>query len=554
MAITYPKSLEDTDSPQSEKEVFRRLAEVLDDEWLIFARVGWSSLTEVEGFRQGEVDIILFHPHRGALGIEVKGHGVVCENGTWYRDYEGTRERTKDPFEQAVNNQYALARALSDTEGLENATIKVSHCVIFPFTPMTGNPPSADAGLFISKEKFRDGFSEHLNEILDRTLPVGGTTFDQLDVIVLRNRLAPSYAPMVTLGDDVLSAVEGIEALTQGQKEILYEMDGNNRLDVVGFAGSGKTMLALAKAEQMQRNGLRALYVCFNRGLADEHAEKASYKKLDGLTIINFHRLASQLIERAGLTSTPPPNTVSDEVQRQYWDEEVSSSLMEAAKVLGPQFDAIIIDEAQDLSTNMFRSLRTLLSDPDGAVIWIFRDDSQGIFQRELELGREFPAQRKLTVNCRNTGEIHRTLLRYYQGDIKAKSAEGPSGRPVRWVSSDDQPETILSTLRRLKADEVPTQDIMILSPRPLRSSVVGKALSNSSSEFTFAMGRQFEFDHIRFESVPYFKGLESPVVIVIEWDEIGRNGAEAESAYVALSRANAYCVVVGSDVGSGQN
>ena len=67
-------------------------------------------------------------------------------------------------------------------------------------------------------------------------------------------------------------------------------------------------------------------------------------------------------------------------------------------------------------------------------------------------------------------------------------------------------------------------------------------------------MGRQFEFDHIRFESVPYFKGLESAVVIVIEWDEIGRNGAEAESAYVALSRANAYCVVVGSDVGSGQN
>jgi superfamily I DNA and RNA helicase len=142
--------------------------------------------------------------------------------------------------------------------------------------------------------------------------------------------------------------------------------------------------------------------------------------------------------------------------------------------------------------------------------------------------------------------------MRFYQGDLRAKSI-GPEGPEVRWIESDDQAKAVIETLRMLKADGVPTQDVVILSPRPLGGSTgsgpgssVGRALREADCEFTFDAGRQFDFDAIRFESIGAFKGLESPVVIVVEYERVGKHGAAEENSYVAISRALALCIVVG--------
>ena len=70
------------------------------------------------------------------------------------------------------------------------------------------------------------------------------------------------------------------------------------RLRVVGTAGSGKTQLALAEYAAAIDAGLRPLYVCFNRPLAD-HIERLVPH---GGRVATFHMLGDAFMRARGVT------------------------------------------------------------------------------------------------------------------------------------------------------------------------------------------------------------------------------------------------------------
>src|SRR4029077_10311097 len=103
------------------------------------------------------------------------------------------------------------------------------------------------------------------------------------------------------LRSEIKDGNEEVVRLTDEQLHVLNTLRGVRRASVVGGAGTGKTMLAMAKATQLAREGFETLLVCFNsplaRVLADETREVAD--TTGRLHVRTFHQLAEDLGRQA---------------------------------------------------------------------------------------------------------------------------------------------------------------------------------------------------------------------------------------------------------------
>ncbi|MSO42583.1 MAG: NERD domain-containing protein, partial [Solirubrobacterales bacterium] len=132
MALMYPRTLnpEDVESA-AEVVVFDRLRDQLDNKWECFHSASWMIRHPKKGATDGEIDFVIAHPGQGILCLEVKGGGIECRNGAWYRIEHGKSVRMKDPFKQALDHRYALKRKISKQKGWKNHDLFLAHGVCF---------------------------------------------------------------------------------------------------------------------------------------------------------------------------------------------------------------------------------------------------------------------------------------------------------------------------------------------------------------------------------------------------------------------------------------
>jgi superfamily I DNA/RNA helicase len=305
---------------------------------------------------------------------------------------------------------------------------------------------------------------------------------------------------------------------------------------VRGCAGSGKTMLAVEIAKRFQRQGREPLFVCFNRALRD-HLRQREGKS--GVWFHTFHGLCVELASKAGIELSQ----YGSEAPPAYFREELPAALMEAADKLGPQCDALLVDEAQDLHRDWLDALFALLRDPERDPVWLFMDDNQDVYEVQLEPPEGFMGY-DLTVNCRNTQAIAREVHKKYRGTIEPEIL-GPPGRDPELIQTDDQPAVVAAVLERLCGqEEVPPQDVVVLSSHGIdRSEVV----NHGAGRFTFVKEPVALGPYIRFSSIRGFKGLESPVVVLCELEGIPDQTLDSQ-LYVGISRAKNHCVIVAPD------
>src|SRR5690606_39240579 len=129
------------------------------------------------------------------------------------------------------------------------------------------------------------------------------------------------------------------------------------RLRVVGTAGSGKTQLALAEYRDAVDRGLRPLYVCFNRPLADHFS---SIAPAGGLAC-TFHMLCDRLLRESGRTP--------DFGQPGAFERLVA----DAAALPAPEalrFDTVIVDEGQDFN-EQWRDMVLRHARPGARALWL---------------------------------------------------------------------------------------------------------------------------------------------------------------------------------------
>jgi hypothetical protein len=139
------------------------------------------------------------------------------------------------------------------------------------------------------------------------------------------------------------------------------------RLRVLGTAGSGKTQLALAECQAALRAGLRPLYVCYNRPLADH----IRHLMPDGVQVASFHLLADRFIREQGV--------VPDYYDPGVW-RRLEENLLHAAVPDHWRYDVIVIDEGQDF-TPEWRDAALRLLRGEGRVIWL-EDPMQNLYGR----------------------------------------------------------------------------------------------------------------------------------------------------------------------------
>lgn len=75
---------------------------------------------------------------------------------------------------------------------------------------------------------------------------------------------------------------------------------------------------------------------------------------------------------------------------REYWRDDLPTALIDACVALGGQFDDLVIDEAQDLTGDYLAALMCTLRDEEDALVWIFLDDNQRVYDVEFDAPKEF--------------------------------------------------------------------------------------------------------------------------------------------------------------------
>lgn len=538
-----PESILKDPKRRAERKTFDSLS-ALGSSFSVFYSVAWQVRDPKSGARDGEADFIIAHPELGLMILEVKGGQVRYDANQkkWFsQDRQGIEHEIKDPIDQARNSKGALLLKFRELPGWEQRFLTISYLVVFPdvIVEQTYLRPDLPRQLVLDSQdlldieaKTRDGFEWFYGE--ERTR--GALGMDRLRL--LEGFLGQSFSLRTPLGVELANEEEHLIELTEDQMKVLRFIQGHRRAFIEGCAGSGKTMLALEKARQLNDQGFDTLLLCFNAPLAehlDQHAQK-------GITVSHFHGFCKQMAKEAGIGYRAYRS------EEEYYNEVLPKMLLDAVDELGPQFDAIIVDEGQDFRDEWWEILFFLLRDQQKGIFYVFYDSNQNIYRQPVGLTQMISGEPfTLWENCRNTRAIHNVVKEFHH-DPKKLTCQGPEGRSPEiyyFATPHEQEECVKKALHRLVNDEkVEPSNIVLLTTRsPEKTSFMpGKKFGNFVlMEWGDANLRK---NDIRVSSAHRFKGLESRVVILTGLEDNDPSWLNP-LLYVACSRARTHLIVV---------
>lgn len=553
---------------EAEQRATARLRAALDASWHLYPNVRWlGHAAPGRPLRDGEADLVLAHPEHGVLVLEVKAGPVSRDaQGRWW---SGSKQHVPGPFEQVEASQHALLEKLT---GLPNwragSEPLAGHAVAFPDVELASAGqgarllgPDADARLVLDRDALRtpEAIRAWVGQAFGawedgqhRRMPLGAHGMAVLDEL-----LAPVTHLRPLLRGDVAEAEPTVVALTAQQCRVLDGLRSARRQEILGCAGSGKTLLAAEKARRLAREGFRTLVVCFNRPLARELQDRLApdIAATGRLEVSTFHGLCERLAAEAGvLPAAPEPR------DRPWFEETLPAALDAAIPTLGERYQAIVVDEGQDFADGWLESLQLLLSDQRD-VFYVFHDPAQALYRPDVVASLDLP-RFELFEDCRSAGPIHALAARFGSSDL-ATVALRPEGRTPELIEAEPGPatlEALRKLLHRLVSDEQ-------LRPREI-AVLTGVALAHSDVWHARVFGNQVLWNGhvdeagrvlglaaeavpdqpstvIRCDTVHRSKGLDWPVVVLVE---LRPDDPRLERLlYVGLSRARHHVVVIGS-------
>ena len=220
----------------------------------------------------------------------------------------------------------------------------------------------------------------------------------------LRNALLPIYEVVPVYWRDIKDQEAMLHRATEDQKGILELLNRQNFAAVEGGAGTGKTLLAVAKAQGLAASGLRTLLVCYNRALKDWLVQNLSEEFGALLSIQTYHNLVAEFCKKANIQFIEGGNYPD----QKFWDEVAPERLMDACDGLpfDQKFDAVVVDEAQDFKSLWWDSLESVFRDPDDkSCYYVFYDPRQNLYVKDSvelppELGEPYPLSHQLPKHC----------------------------------------------------------------------------------------------------------------------------------------------------------
>ena len=365
-------------------ETVRFFAAGLDERWECYLR------PHLNGLRP---DAVLLHDFVGVTVVAVRDWSSVDLERYLARDVDRDGGFVPHPF-----NELALY--------VEELRVRFSY--------RAGGKPGmlgAFHGLLVLPEVTAaeaDGLFAHAPRTPAASFPV--LTSDGLasgevarGVIALRNPDAISgMTPLIAKGLRPYLAEPDVSAekrqplpLTEAQRRLARSRTSTGYRRITGPAGSGKSSVVAARAAELATRGERVLVVGYNitlwhylRGLAERHATVlagvAGRRALRSSTFLHFHDYCKRLCTQADLQDEYRALWVGRDEEAAPPDEELVELALRALDVLGPSYDAVLVDEGQDYTPGYWQVLDRSVR--DGGERLFVLDLSQDLYERAERL------------------------------------------------------------------------------------------------------------------------------------------------------------------------
>ena len=543
---------------QSEAPVYIALRDQLPPDYTVLHSYPWlRPWRNQSALHEGETDFVVLHRRHGLLILEVKGGtGITCDGRTWYRNSSSGPKVFKDPFDQARRNMHALLEIVEERSGGAVTKHDVVHgyAVVFPHVDYEGEPPPhADHAIIISRRHLGS-----MNRAVLRALKAWGsrswTMREEKYNTLLNDCLKPKFRTIRRIGPDIASASDKLLELTEHQAQLFEGLHTRNRVLVEGVAGSGKTFLALERAVAFARSGKKALFVCFNSALAGwlrrqvgEDSRTSQHRPY--LSIKNFHALAKELVETAGIGFNAAGGRRKDQ---HFWDDEVPDLLEQAVlehemRGVDVRYDALIVDEAQDFPLGWWYALTESMLRAKDAPIYAFMDPNQSLRGEVQPPPIDFEITFPLNLNCRNTRKIAKASASVLELESQTfpRAPVGASLKVIRARSRAQQAELVTQELdRMLRREDVKPYQVVLIGPSAkANGSLSGLSRAGGARLTTDAEAWRDE-KGILVTTSRSFKGLEADIVLLYDLGGFG-NLFQKKDLYVACTRAKFLLIAI---------
>ena len=518
---------------QAEVDVFDAFRDQLDDAYHVFYSSPWLG-TKPDGSEvDGEADFVVAHPELGILTIEVKGGGISidADNEWTSTDRHGITRRIKNPVDQARQSKHELLHKLKASKSWRPRYINMRHGVILRHVkqPAESLRPDMPLDLFAfaaDMDSLGSWVARRFGSTKIAESPVAYQPLGSDGLVALDDLLARPIRLNVQVGTSVEEDLKEIKLKSAEQVWILEDLKANRRMAIAGAAGTGKTILAVEKAVMMAKEGRRTLLVCYNRPLSQHLQTMVKAEPL--VTATHFDKFCRDVANAAGLDTS---HLGHEYLAHTLIDNFATADLEE--------FDAIIIDEGQDFKDEWLQSLEVIVRDERDGILYVFYDDNQSVSQSLPQYICQLPAaQYRLGRNFRNTQKIFEQASRHYRGSFVR--CIGPTGEPVQFTelaAGVSLADVIRRRVGRLvKSEGIQAEDIALLLPS---MQLVESIRTESHDRFGSIpiINAEEKGNAVTVDSVRRFKGLESPVVLLVLTAELRDYD---ELLYTAITRAQA--------------
>jgi hypothetical protein len=379
MAVMIPDRLPSAAS-QGERNTFALLQKLPDDCIVYYEPV----------VAERYPDFVVIIPELGVLIIEVKGwfpsnilkantHDVVV-------NWHGKTETHKHPVRQARDYMFELmnvCKASRHASHLLNHGGEHAGRFIFPFGHMAfmSNITRNQIDL-LNQDLARDVFGEGKIVMRDEMeallkLPSHNLIDAMRDWFNPRwsfPRLTQSQVDSIRLIIHPKIVIEGTSlAVLDHRQESRARSIGEGHRLIYGIAGSGKTVILLARARMLAKDGRkRVLMLCFNKELVRRFRDDLT--GFPNIHAMNFHGWVARNGVRVKHDDFSP--------ETEQLRVKLLLDRLQAGRGEAGQYDAVLIDEAQDFYPRWFTCAKLALKEPDEGDLLIALDGGQNLYGR----------------------------------------------------------------------------------------------------------------------------------------------------------------------------